>query len=838
MTLLSLALRTAVSIALLVSSLWALLAYVPFTYQQVHKGGLVPALNAFGRAFPQVFWIALLAVAVIFCLEPIPPRPHHRGAMRRRAFFWYLHVPLAIFFTAHPVFGAMENGASSYVWAFVMFEPLLFLTAIAMMDNWPAIQWGPKPAYGQPPLFIPACLSAIFLSLVYSGLANWRAAQTWTPLQRTLAALSSLTAHLLVFAVLFVALNLLTVVAGWFRNSQRTLFLFCHALGAWVIFYLLTTLVFPSISFSGSAAEAYSAAFGVALSAFAAGISILLRQSRPAPVENGFDLALWVRTPRNLRAHRWWRVAAEAVLLAVVAILFALGSYRNDWNHLFQKLSALLIWVAAFRIFYAMSRGGVARGFPPLVNSRTGRFLVLALAILPAQRVLEAGERSLWKTTGSQESFSRFLDTYAGFDPSFKLVHDSMATVVVDTSFYQFLARNTNLPRSAHVEPVDIKLADNAAPLTEKPPNIFIFVVDSLRKDYLSPYNSRVDFTPNIDRFAADSVVMRNAFTRYGGTGLSEPSIWVGGVMIHKQYVVPFAPMNSLQKLLEAHDYQAFVTRDSILQTVVTPWPKLTELDANHETMDLDFCQSVSELSSKLGAARQGPIFAYSQPQNIHISVISRQGQNSIDNGDYHGFYAPYASRLRRIDGCLGQFIQTLKTQGLYDNSVIVLTADHGDSLGEQGRWGHAYTIFPEIVRVPLIVHLPLAWRKYQWDPDALAFNSDIAPSLYYLLGHRPILNSELLGRPLFAERREELNAYKHENYLVASSYAAVYGILSDEGRFLFTADGVNLKESWFDLSESQPLARPVTSSMKVRFEKMIHEKISQISQQYKFPPQ
>ena len=34
--------------------------HVPFTYQQVHKGGLVPALNAFGRAFPWIFWIALL----------------------------------------------------------------------------------------------------------------------------------------------------------------------------------------------------------------------------------------------------------------------------------------------------------------------------------------------------------------------------------------------------------------------------------------------------------------------------------------------------------------------------------------------------------------------------------------------------------------------------------------------------------------------------------------------------------------------------------------------------------------------------------------------------------
>jgi arylsulfatase A-like enzyme len=166
------------------------------------------------------------------------------------------------------------------------------------------------------------------------------------------------------------------------------------------------------------------------------------------------------------------------------------------------------------------------------------------------------------------------------------------------------------------------------------------------------------------------------------------------------------------------------------------------------------------------------------------------------------------------------------------------LTADHGDSLGEQGRWGHAYTIFPEILRIPLIVHLPKAWQqKYVANPDLLAFNTDITPSLYYMLGHRPIQNNELFGKPLFAEHREELFAYKHDDYLVSSSYAAVYGILSGEGRYLYTADAVNLKDSWFDLSEEKPSARAVTSSMRISYEKLIREKIKLISALYKFTP-
>lgn len=831
-----LVLRGVVSFTFLLTSLWSLLAYVPFTFQQVHRGGLFPALNVFGRIHPVVYWLLMIAVAAMFCLEPLPQSAARlKSAMRLRAIFWYIHLPLGVFFVIHPVFGYMENGLSSYIWSFVMFEPILFLTAAALWEHWPSIVWGKKPVYGEPRLFAAACGTAMFLSLAYSALANFRAAQPWSALQRTLAIANSVTTHVLVFAVLFVMLNFMAVVAGWFANPPRMLFVFCHALGGWVIYDLVTTLVFPSISFSGPASEGYAAVMGFSLAFFAAALSILMRQAKPAPVENGFDLAFWVRNPRGAHMPKWWRTVLAAVVLAVIAFALAIGSAKNDWNHLIQKLTALMMWVAAFRVFYGISRWRI-----PAKYTGTGRLLILSICLLPAQRFLDAGERSLWLKTGSPESFSRFLDGYAGFDPSYKLLRDSMATAAVDSGFYQFLARNTNLPRATKVDPVEIQLSGGkSTPLTETPPNIFIFVVDSLRRDYVSAYNSKVEFTPSIGQFATESVVMKNAFTRYGGTGLSEPSIWVGGAMIHKQYVTPFAPMDSLQKLIMAHDYQAFITRDSILQTVVSPWPKLKELDLSSETMELDFCHSIGELESDLPSVPPGaPIFAYTQPQNIHISVISRQGRSVIDNGDYHGFDAPYASRLHKLDGCFGGFIQKLKANGMYDNSVVVFTADHGDSLGEQGRWGHAYTIYPEIMRIPLIIHLPKAWQqKFVSDTSVLAFNSDVTPSLYYMLGHRPIVDSELFGKPLFAEHKEELYGYKHDNYLVASSYAAVYGILSGEGRYLYTSDAVNLKDSWFDLSEDNPVGRSVTSSMRGTYAKLIREKIGLISKLYKFTP-
>ena len=50
---------------------------------------------------------------------------------------------------------------------------------------------------------------------------------------------------------------------------------------------------------------------------------------------------------------------------------------------------------------------------------------------------------------------------------------------------------------------------------------------------------------------ARDAVAELPAAHRHRATGLSEPSIWVGGMMLHKQYVTPFAPQNSLAKLIE-----------------------------------------------------------------------------------------------------------------------------------------------------------------------------------------------------------------------------------------------------------------------------------------------
>jgi arylsulfatase A-like enzyme len=199
--------------------------------------------------------------------------------------------------------------------------------------------------------------------------------------------------------------------------------------------------------------------------------------------------------------------------------------------------------------------------------------------------------------------------------------------------------------------------------------------------------------------------------------------------------------------------------------------------------------------------------------------------------------YRDRHARLRRIDGCFGTFVDHLKSRGLYDQSIVIFTADHGDSLGEQGRWGHAYTIYPEIMRIPLIMHVPAQFRELQYNRKAVSFSTDITPTLYYLTGHKPAMADENFGRSLFAERAEELAARRPEDYLVASSYAAVYGLLGGDGKRLSVADAVNYKDYAADTASYTAGTEPLNGGGRTAVEKRIKQRILDLSRFYRFTP-
>jgi phosphoglycerol transferase MdoB-like AlkP superfamily enzyme len=223
-------------------------------------------------------------------------------------------------------------------------------------------------------------------------------------------------------------------------------------------------------------------------------------------------------------------------------------------------------------------------------------------------------------------------------------------------------------------------------------------------------------------------------------------------------------------------------------------------------------------------------------PQDIHVAAITQHGGGAIDDVDDGRFYAPVASRLRALDRCFGEFIEQLKVQQLYDNSIVILTADHGDSLGEGGRMGHAYTIFPEIVQIPLIVHLPSSLgADLVPEDEGPVFSTDITPTLYALLGTPPAQPRGFFGRPLYRARGQRPRPIESAP-VIASSYGAVYGALVANQKTLYIVDTINAREHTYDLDGSGA-GVPVSTTAAIRREGQgaIRGTVEAIAEFYKF---
>jgi arylsulfatase A-like enzyme len=430
------------------------------------------------------------------------------------------------------------------------------------------------------------------------------------------------------------------------------------------------------------------------------------------------------------------------------------------------------------------------------------------------------------------------LDAYAAVDPSFRVIRDAMRPRDSGDAleFYAFLRANSGV-HDRHVEPASVDFVRDLQPAPGPRPHIFLFIVDSLRRDYLSTHNPSVTFTPAIGAFAADSFPFERAFTRYAGTGLAVPSIWAGGLVFHKEYVTPFAPMNALKKLLDVNGYRQFLASDHITEQLFVPAADTLHLMRTVPEMQHSFCATMDRMIPALAArpADGRPIFGHARTLDLHIGNI---WSAKVPAGEsYPGFFAPYASRVRAIDACFGRFIAFLKEQNLYEQSVIVLTSDHGDSLGEEGRWGHGFTTFPEVLSIPLVIHLPPALRSdVEADLTRVAFATDITPTLYALLGLQPEPLGTQFGMPLFVAPGTDVSARRQESFLIASSYGPTYGLIQDNGRSLYIADGTYGREFAFDL-RAGPAGRrvEVTDADRRANRQRIRDEVAAIAARYHF---
>lgn len=796
---------------LLLTSLYCLLAFLPYTYCALIKAPPYEWMPWFVQHHALLYWLAWAAAAAAFW-----PGGKKRG---HAAMFAALAVP-GVYLALRPLLPGVQSDRAAYVAGLLALLPLILTTISDVRRRWLT---RPQQDGGQLP-YSTAVLAAVLIALLFSlGSAVHTLVDTGNfafHLGDAELALWSLVSHVLLAIILFSVLNVIRLLAARARQSGRARLLLVALCCFAALWFALQRFVGDALSFEGWPAQLYAACLAAAL--------ILLAGSLALPfTERRANAAPAARPHTALTLAIAGMVSAAAVALPSII-------QGGDWNGILQRTSTLAFWTLLTICLFRLR--------PRRAHYSAGLIAAVLLVSGFTYEALHASEIFWARPLGNtDDDISRTMDSYATRNASFQLVHDLLGEAPQKHcgDLCRILREYSDIRDAAAV---DVKLVNPLLPSRGYHPNIFIFVIDSLRPDYLGAYNPKVDFTPNLDALARDSVVMHNVYTQYAGTSLSEPAIWAGAMLLHAHYLQPFSKVNGLEKLARADGYQMVVSYDTVLKQLLSPDDNLVKLDTDKPLWNrFEACSTIRQTENFLdGRGASRPVLFYAQPMNVHqFAHNDLPGASSANWRFRPGFNNRIAYEVHQVDGCLGGFMRYLKARGLYDDSIIVITSDHGDATGEFGRFSHSTIIYPEIMRVPLIIHLPAKLRaQFVYDDHRISALTDITPSLYYLLGHRPIIHDPMFGHPLFAATRQELESYSRKDLFLASDVRAAYGILDDNGRCLYVTYDSPAESYLFDLaSDPNALRNVVTPVLKQQYDERIIDYLHQEADFYDYKP-
>src|SRR5262249_6070432 len=145
--------------------------------------------------------------------------------------------------------------------------------------------------------------------------------------------------------------------------------------------------------------------------------------------------------------------------------------------------------------------------------------------------------------------------------------------------WYKFLSAHAGI--RTPIEAPYVPLAADLKPTQGSRPNIFILVIDALRRDYVSAYNPAVKFTPAMQEFAQDSIVFKNAYSPYAGTALADPALFSGFQQINKIFPKPLHRVNNLQRMLNVDRYHFYMSYNPIVAELTDESANITGLSTD-----------------------------------------------------------------------------------------------------------------------------------------------------------------------------------------------------------------------------------------------------------------
>jgi len=271
---------------------------------------------------------------------------------------------------------------------------------------------------------------------------------------------------------------------------------------------------------------------------------------------------------------------------------------------------------------------------------------------------------------------------------------------------------------------------------------VILISIDTLRSDHLPAYGYRGVETPNLDAFRRDAVLFRNAYSHCPMTLPSHVSMLTGllptqhGVRDNQGFRFDASKHPTVQSLLHAHGYATGAAVSSfVLRAETGIAASFDDYDAAIETyagsLFADFQRPgniTEERAEKwIGSHGSQPFFYFFHIYEPHVPYEPPE--------PFRSRYAePYDGEIATADAIVGKLLAFLKTKGIYDRAIVIVTSDHGEGLRDHGEDQHSILIYREALQVPLMLKLPQS-KSGGAEATAPAQLADIAPTILKLLG-------------------------------------------------------------------------------------------------------
>ncbi len=311
-----------------------------------------------------------------------------------------------------------------------------------------------------------------------------------------------------------------------------------------------------------------------------------------------------------------------------------------------------------------------------------------------------------------------------------------------------------------------ILVAPQPAQLETKP-NIVLITIDTLRADHLGCYGYEFATTPNLDRFAKEGLLFQNAYAPVPLTLPSHASMLTGlyperhGIRDNAHF--PLTKSEMIQERLKRHGYHTYAIVSA------APLSSGFGLNRGFDSYHDEFPGAEKKADATTDLALQ-EIKRFQSPYFLWVHYFDPHTEYDPPETFKKKFpAAPYDGEIAFVDSQISRLLQAVE-----QTSLVMITADHGESLGEHGESTHAVFVYDATLHVPLLIRGPGIKPGIRSEPVSVV---DLAPAILKFAGAN-ITPSSFDGVSLLAgvEERTLLaeSLYGQRNFGYAPLYACI----------------------------------------------------------------